>query len=328
MHTKVFVGNLSFKTKADELAAEFSAAGRVVSANIITRGTRSLGYGFVEMETEEEAQKSVTLLNKKSVDSREINVELAKPREDRPFQERKPFSDRGRGRRGGRGGGRGGSRPPLGENNNAPAQNNNAGGGPVNNAPGSSSPGPSREFNGRPFRPRGRGGFRGGAGVGLRSDSNDGGRRGGRGGRFNRPNRDFANRTPSPTTLFVANLPFALDNDGLAKLFKDQKVSKAHVVKNRSGRSKGFGFVEFEGEADQKAALALADKKLVVEGRELIVKVALTSPVLPPKEAPKEGASAAPSAPPKDSAAPASPAAPAAAPSPAPAAKSEETKSS
>jgi len=55
------------------------------------------------------------------------------------------------------------------------------------------------------------------------------------------------------------------------------KISTAHVVKNRNGRSKGFGFVEFENEAAQKSGLDAMNKK-VVDGRELIVKIALTSP--------------------------------------------------
>jgi RNA recognition motif-containing protein len=54
------------------------------SASIISRGSRSLGYGFVEMESEEEARKSVELLNKKVIDNREINVEIARPREEKP----------------------------------------------------------------------------------------------------------------------------------------------------------------------------------------------------------------------------------------------------
>jgi len=300
MHTKVFVGNLSFKTKAEELAAEFSVAGRVVSANIITRGPRSLGYGFVEMESEEEAQKAVTLLNKKSVDGREINVELAKPREDKPPQERGERRPPNRGRRGGRGGRGGGPRgPPRGSgdnNSNNNAQNNrdvnvNA----QNNAPQTNQAGGSPQGSRRPFRSRPR--FnRGGGRGGLESNNNqDGAPRRPR-SRFNRGQRDFANRTPSPTTLFVANLPFALDNEGLLKLFKDLKVSKAHVVNNRNGRSKGFGFVEFENEADQKAALA-ASEKMAVDGRELIVKVALTAPEIhrdaAPTSAPSQGTSAA-----------------------------------
>eukprot|EP01102_Stenamoeba_stenopodia_P021661 TRINITY_DN87_c0_g3_i1.p2 TRINITY_DN87_c0_g3~~TRINITY_DN87_c0_g3_i1.p2 ORF type:complete len:143 (-),score=52.40 TRINITY_DN87_c0_g3_i1:74-502(-) len=111
MSTKVFVGNLSFKTKENELAAEFSSAGKVVSANIITRGPRSLGYGFVELENEETATKAVQLMNKKNIDGRDINVELAKPRDEAKIAEKKAQQatagegSRGRGGRGGRGGG-------------------------------------------------------------------------------------------------------------------------------------------------------------------------------------------------------------------------------
>jgi len=72
--TKVFVGNLSFKTKEGELAEEFSTAGKVITANIITRGYRSLGYGFVEFESEQEAQAALNTLNKKNINGREINV--------------------------------------------------------------------------------------------------------------------------------------------------------------------------------------------------------------------------------------------------------------
>jgi len=49
----------------------------------------------------------------------------------------------------------------------------------------------------------------------------------------------------------------------------------AHVVKKKSGRSKGFGFVEFDNEGDQQKALAALNNKNI-EGRELVVKVALT----------------------------------------------------
>jgi len=323
LHTKVFVGNLSFKTKAEELAAEFSAAGRVVSANIITRGPRSLGYGFVEMETPDEAQKAVTILNKKSVDSREINVELAKPREDKPPQERPERRSGGGGRggrRGGRGGGRGGRGGFSGDNNNNTQggnnnnNNNNQGpAGAVSASAGSSNVPREQGQGGRRFpRRRFRGGSRGGGpgGDGQGGNRGDGNQSGGapnnnnnnnnnsnrgegasgpRGGgpprRRRAPRREFTNRTPSATTLFVANLPFGLDDEGLSKLFKDQKVTKAHVVKNRNGRSKGFGFVEFDNEADQKTALD-ASSKLSAEGRELIVKIALTAPEISKDAAP------------------------------------------
>jgi len=111
VRTKVFVGNLSFKTTEAQLAQEFKAAGTVVSANIITRGPRSLGYGFVELENEEDAKNSVKVMNKKEIDGRQINVEVAKPREEEPQSEEGQQGNsqnfRGRGRGGFRGGFRG-----------------------------------------------------------------------------------------------------------------------------------------------------------------------------------------------------------------------------
>jgi len=74
VRTKCFVGNLSFSTAESQLAKEFEVAGKVISANIITRGPRSLGYGFVEFDSEEDAQNAVRLLNKKEIDGRQVNV--------------------------------------------------------------------------------------------------------------------------------------------------------------------------------------------------------------------------------------------------------------
>jgi len=121
-------------------------------------------------------------------------------------------------------------------------------------------------------RPRG-GGFRGGRGRG-------GGGRGRGDGSPRSARRDetrLDTRAPSQTTLFVANLPFSLDDDAFAKVLKEQNLAfkSAHVVKKKSGRSKGFGFVEFDNQGDQQKALAAINNKQV-EGRELVVKVALT----------------------------------------------------
>jgi len=83
---------------------------------------------------------------------------------------------------------------------------------------------------------------------------------------------------PSKTMLFVANLPFGLDDSGLKAVFEDYKAVSAHVVKRRfgpaEGRSKGFGFVELESEEQQKKALEGVQGK-EVEGRALQVKVAV-----------------------------------------------------
>ena len=55
-----------------------------ISANIVTRGTRSLGYGFVALETEEDAKKVVDKLSNQELDGRRINVEVAKPKAAAP----------------------------------------------------------------------------------------------------------------------------------------------------------------------------------------------------------------------------------------------------
>merc|ERR1712000_730690 len=77
---RVFAGNLPFSVTEEQLKTMFSECGTVVSATIITRGTRSLGYGFVEMENLEAADKAVSAMNKKEVDGRTINVEISRPR--------------------------------------------------------------------------------------------------------------------------------------------------------------------------------------------------------------------------------------------------------
>ncbi len=86
MATKLFVGKLSFNTTEDSLQALFAAYGTVVSAQIATdRDTnRSRGFAFVEMDTQEEAEKAIEALDGKDFEDRTIVVNIAKPKEDRP----------------------------------------------------------------------------------------------------------------------------------------------------------------------------------------------------------------------------------------------------
>lgn len=83
MNNKLYVGQLSFSTSSDELAAIFANAGEVLSAKVITdRDTgRSKGFGFVEMADSTEANKAIELFNGREVSGRTINVSLAKPME-------------------------------------------------------------------------------------------------------------------------------------------------------------------------------------------------------------------------------------------------------
>lgn len=109
MATKLFVGSLAWATTDDSLQAFFSQVGTVTSARVITdRATgRSKGFGFVEMSSDEDAQKAIAELNGKDLDGRAIVVNEARPMEPRDNN------------RGGFGGGRsGGSSYGGGRDNN------------------------------------------------------------------------------------------------------------------------------------------------------------------------------------------------------------------
>lgn len=82
MSTNLFVGNLTFNTSSSDLESLFAEHGEVSSAQVITdRDTgRSRGFGFVEMSSSEGAEKAIAALNGKSVDGRQLNVNVAKPR--------------------------------------------------------------------------------------------------------------------------------------------------------------------------------------------------------------------------------------------------------
>jgi RNA recognition motif-containing protein len=96
---KLFVGSLSFNTTTEGLRDFFAQSGTVVSASVVTDqfSGRSRGFGFVEMDSSEEAQRAVAQLDGRELDGRQIKVEVAKPR-----TEGRRDSDRGaRGSRGG-----------------------------------------------------------------------------------------------------------------------------------------------------------------------------------------------------------------------------------
>jgi cold-inducible RNA-binding protein len=85
MSIKLYVGNLSFQTSSEDLQQLFSQAGTVESANVIEdRETgRSRGFAFVEMSSKEEGNAAIQQFNGHEVGGRSLNVNEAKPREDR-----------------------------------------------------------------------------------------------------------------------------------------------------------------------------------------------------------------------------------------------------
>ncbi len=88
METKLYVGNLSYNTTEDGLRTAFTQAGTVISVDMIKdRFTgRMKGFAFVTMNSADEAQAAIKILNEKSLDDRVIKVNIARPREERPQQ--------------------------------------------------------------------------------------------------------------------------------------------------------------------------------------------------------------------------------------------------
>jgi len=302
VRTKVFIGNLSFKTREAELAQQFETVAKVVSVNIITRGPRSLGYGFVELESEEDAKKAVAAMDKKDIDGRPINVDLAKTRpegEDNkpatgadgsspkpnaarraPRQRRAPNAEANGAQtaspnaNAGEGASPAAQRPRRPRQPRQPKAEGEAAASPSANADGSSPTAARPRRQRKPRAPKAEG-----ESAAAPAEQKP---RAPRQPRAPREPTDNSNRVPSETSLFVANLPFSLTNESFAQLLNEVtlKFKKAHVVTKRNQKSKGFGFVEFDNQEDQKKALdTLTGKK--IEDREIVPKVALVDPKKP-----------------------------------------------
>ncbi|PLW44217.1 hypothetical protein PCANC_13426 [Puccinia coronata f. sp. avenae] len=291
---KVFIGNLSFATKDDQLREVFSKHGEMSDVQIIHRGTRSLGYGFVTFVTREDAEKAVAATDKTDIDGRAINVEIAKPAPGTPGgavpraaakaakaskarqangdaksgdenatddpsptgSKRGPKSSNGRGRnrRQGR------SRRPAGESKTEANGDDHGAGTDASHNEDESSGKP------RSKRPRNRR---------AKADPTSPGEP----KRERRPRRKGPPEgAPSQTLLFVANLAFDVTDETLKEFFSSYKVTSAHVVCRKFGttvgRSKGFGFVEFEDEQNQLKALEETQGK-ELNGRALNIKIAV-----------------------------------------------------
>src|SRR5918996_1789622 len=106
MASKLYIGGLSYSTTSDGLREYFAQSGAVLSATVITDrfSGQSRGFGFVEMNTAEDAQNAISQLNGRELDGRRITVEISNPQAPRSG---------GGGGGGGRAGGGGGG-PPRG----------------------------------------------------------------------------------------------------------------------------------------------------------------------------------------------------------------------
>ncbi|KAG0175213.1 hypothetical protein DFQ30_010988 [Apophysomyces sp. BC1015] len=250
---KVFVGNLSFQTTEEGLTKFFETSGKVLNAHIITRGPRSLGYGFVSYATIEEAEKATSELDKEELDGREINVEVARPKEagsapSRPRRRRRSARAKAKAQK---------------AQDRGVSEDSSSDEKPEVRA----APKGKREVSSTPSE-----------GTDATEDEEAVPR-----ARARKPRRNRARKAsrvkhltePSKSTLFVANLPYAATDDDLTVLFKAYKVKSVHVARMRNGRSKGYGFVEMETEEEQKNALEKV-KDVVMDGRSIYLKIAMS----------------------------------------------------
>ncbi len=86
MDVKLYVGNLPFDTTEQAIREMFAQCGTVVSVALIKDrdSGQSKGFAFVEMSSQKEAQTAISTLNGKMIGDREMKVNIAKPREERP----------------------------------------------------------------------------------------------------------------------------------------------------------------------------------------------------------------------------------------------------
>jgi len=291
MTTKVFVGNLAFQTTDQALAEAFSHCGTVKTGVIITRGRRSLGYGFVDFTSPDDASNAVKEMNQTEFLNRVIKVELVRDPPPRPPRQNVSSST--------------GLASP--NNNNTLNSNNiNINNNTDNNDDGGEGGPAARRQRRKPRRrnnKRGRTDSQGNdIGPGQGGNPNQGGGNSGGGAPYREkpihsnmnnnnnddggisseappPRRRQQQRAPgggrripneggappssappkekilSKTAVFVANLPFSVTDEGLAKIFESFNVKTAHVVKTRTERSRGYGFVDFATEQDQQRAI-------------------------------------------------------------------------
>ncbi len=122
MGNKLYVGNLAYSIRDEDLQQAFAPYGSVTSAKVMMDrdSGRSKGFGFVEMGNDSEAQAAIQGMNGQPLSGRPLVVNEARPREERPSGFRSPYGGGGGGgggggrREGGYGGGGGGGRGNFG----------------------------------------------------------------------------------------------------------------------------------------------------------------------------------------------------------------------
>jgi len=275
---KVFIGNLAYSTTDEGLKAFFEPVQNdIISAQVIMRGYRSAGYGFVALSTAEAAQKAVDVLDKNELDGRQIIVEIAKPADQKESARRDRNFRRRPGRRG--------YRAVPGEVTEAEANGEAKVEEDAAPAEGE-TPKPKKKKKKTAKKPKTKTSATDGEAEPAATASEGEPVRKRRPRHPRRAKGEEPTGEPSTTVLFVANLGFNIDDAALTDLFTEAgiKVVSARIVRRPYGRkSKGYGFVDVGDEAEQtKAIEALEGKE--VDGRPIAVKIAVNARAKEAKE--------------------------------------------
>jgi len=291
---KVFVGNLSFRTRSKGLRETFEAVGAVDGARVVTQGKRSMGYGFVQFSKLEDAQKAVEQLHKSDLDGRDINVEISTSLNTN-VNPSAAVKRRPRKRPAGRKTDSSGENNSEGTTSPVPAAEESATGSPQAGGKAplkkrrrraskksvksegsepevSTSPVPTTDTGdaeGAKKRPAKKPAVRKPRAPKPVVPASDAPPAAERVKREPRPPREV-----SVTVLYVSNIPFSLDDDALKEAFAEFDPVSANVIRRkRNNLSKGFGFVEFSDPAKQQSALD-AKHKSKVGDRDITVRKA------------------------------------------------------
>jgi RNA recognition motif-containing protein len=274
---KVFAGNLAYTTTDEGLKTFFAPIQHdIISAQVILRGTRSAGYGFVAVSSAEAAQKAVETLDKQELDGRQVIVEIAKPADQKDQEKKEKKAKRKPGRRG--------SKAVPGEVTEAEANGEAKAEGAVPSTDEAAKPKKKKKNNRKSKRTTAEG--EEAAADSTPAAEGDVPKR----VRTKRPRAPRVPRAegedpagePSKSMLFVANLGFNTDDAALSTLFTEAGINvvSARIVRRRWGqprKSKGYGFVDVGTEEEQKKAIAALDNK-DVGGRNIAVKIAVNTP--------------------------------------------------
>ncbi|OAX42894.1 RNA-binding domain-containing protein [Rhizopogon vinicolor AM-OR11-026] len=282
---KVFVGNLAYSTTDEGLEIFFAPVkSDIIATQVIMRGHKPAGYGFVTMSSAEAATQAVELLDSQELDGRPVIVQIAKPAEQKDKEKKEKRAKRRPNRRG--------AKAVPGEVTDAEANGDvKAEDTAAADAPGTDEAAKPKKRKKKSNRKYGRRAtvVEGGEAPATESAPEDAAVPAKRQPRIRRPRARPVGQDPdgepSKNMLFVANLGFSVDDESLSKLFTDAGISvvSARVVRRRWGnprKSKGYGFVDVGSEEEQTRAMA-ALQGMEVNGRPIAVKVAVNSTSAP-----------------------------------------------